>query len=50
MVEYLSKPGLIYLWGKLKVYIASSLPSPITSNEMDSVLEESEEEEEEETT
>lgn len=45
MVEYLDKKGLTYLWGKVKAYIASTLPSKITDNEMDAVLEDSDEEE-----
>ena len=40
MVEYLDKRGLAYLWGKVKAYITSTLPSKITNTEMDAVLEE----------
>jgi hypothetical protein len=40
MTEYLDKRGLTYLWGKVKAYIASALPSKITNAEMDAVLEE----------
>ena len=40
MVEYLDKRGLAYLWDKVKVYIAFTLPTTITNTEMDAVLEE----------
>lgn len=40
MVEYLDKRGLSYLWGKVKAYITSTLPTTITNSEMDAVLEE----------
>ena len=45
MVEYLDKRGLSYLWGKVKAYITSTLPTIITNTEMDAVLEEEIEEE-----